>query len=190
MTTPQKIYTGRGDDGTTGLYCTTRRVSKNDPIIMCLGSIDMLMAQIGMLRSLIVFYQIPCPYPNLFIELEAITQLLHDICGEIANPAKQIFDKVNITWLEGWIDAYSAKLEPLREFIKFEAHPCMAQANICRCQCRNVETVLVGLEGVDANKLAFFNRLSSYFFQLARFIGNVLSIPDMPIMHKMTSSLP
>ncbi|HMS69377.1 MAG TPA: ATP:cob(I)alamin adenosyltransferase, partial [Saprospiraceae bacterium] len=41
---------------------------------------------------------------------------------------------------------------------------------ICRTVCRRAERSLVGIEGIGAFELVFFNRLSDYFFVLGRYL--------------------
>ncbi len=46
-----KYYTGRGDDGSTGLLFTSRRVGKDDPRVEVLGELDEAVAVLGLARA-------------------------------------------------------------------------------------------------------------------------------------------
>ncbi|HXB08412.1 MAG TPA: cob(I)yrinic acid a,c-diamide adenosyltransferase [Puia sp.] len=86
--------------------------------------------------------------------------------------------------LEKAIDTMDAELPPMKSFVLPGGHPAVSTAHIARCVCRRAERGVVRLreEGgpVDPLVLQYLNRLSDYLFQLARFIGHRLAVPEIP----------
>ncbi|KKP94622.1 MAG: Cob(I)alamin adenosyltransferase, partial [Candidatus Levybacteria bacterium GW2011_GWA2_36_13] len=74
------IYTRKGDKGKTSLFDGTK-VSKNDPRINAVGTIDELNSVIG-----IAIAQIPNPKSQIRKELEEIQNDLFEIGGALAFP--------------------------------------------------------------------------------------------------------
>ena len=74
--------------------------------------------------------------------------------------------------LEKEIDAINATLPPFRCFILPGGCRAAALCHVCRTVCRRAERRILALceEGaeVDANVIAYVNRLSDYLFTLAR----------------------
>jgi cob(I)alamin adenosyltransferase len=65
-------------------------------------------------------------------------------------------------------------LEKLTQFIIPGGHVVVSYSHICRSICRRAERVVVHLNKqsqLDENVIQFLNRLSDYFFILARWTG-------------------
>lgn len=77
--------------------------------------------------------------------------------------------------VEKAIDAMDKQLPPLRSFIIPGGTVLSSQAHICRTVCRRAERSILRLadSGVelDENVLAYINRLSDFFFVLARLLA-------------------
>ena len=91
--------------------------------------------------------------------------------------------------IEAYIDAMDARLPELKVFILPGGHPTAAWAHIARTVCRRAERSLILLveregeapqrvEGV-APVIAYINRLSDYFFVLARWLNQKAGVGDM-----------
>ena len=92
-------------------------------------------------------------------------------------------DNSNTEILETYIDRMEEKLSPLRNFILPSGYLPTSFAHMSRCICRRAERCIVGLsevEEVDEVLLKFFNRLSDYFFVLARFLSFSKGLEDIP----------
>jgi len=88
----------------------------------------------------------------------------------------------DIIQIEAAIDRMDAMLPPLNRFILPGGCQGNAYANVCRTVCRRAERCMVKINRqgeMDEKALKYINRLSDYFFLLARkqnFIHNVQEI--------------
>ncbi len=167
-----KIYTKTGDTGETSLF-GGKRVSKDDLRIESYGTIDELNSQLGLLITMIQDEQVK----DLLFEIQ---HRLFDIGSVLAvDPTSDIslpgVRDEDIYKLEHGIDAYNLELEPLRSFILPGGNEANAHAHICRTICRRAERRVISLakaESVDQNLIKYLNRLSDYFFVLARLLSH------------------
>lgn len=168
-----KIYTKKGDQGSTGLIGGTR-VSKGDVRIEAYGTIDELNSYIGLITTL----EIDMRYSA---QLQEIQDRLFTIGSHLAaDPEKskmQLPDLLesDIEKLEHWMDTMDAALPALTAFILPGGHSASAHTHVARCICRRAERMAVTLdelEAVEAVVLAYLNRLSDYLFVLARKINH------------------
>ena len=174
-----KIYTKTGDKGETALL-GGRRVPKNHIKIEAYGTADELNAFIGLLRD----QEIAARYRDVLLEVQdrvftAESLLARDLGSEdIVLPG--LFEE-DVLLLEREIDAMNETLPPLGNFILPGGHPAVSYAHVCRCVCRRAERIIIKLaeeEAVDELIVRYFNRLSDYFFVLARKIALDLGISD------------
>ena len=162
-----KIYTKTGDDGTTGLGDDSR-VKKDSIRVEAMGDLDELNSNIGLLRA----EELPGPIDAL---LKQIQNALFDLGGELSIPESDIFKPLIIEKVETEIDRYNEILPPLKEFLIPAGSKGVAFSHLCRSVCRRAERKLVRLsesEYVKVESRMFINRLSDYFFVLARIIGS------------------
>jgi len=162
-----KIYTRTGDRGETSII-GGRRLPKHHPRIEAYGTVDELIAWIGLLRST----------PQNCVstdELIRIQSVLMSCCSIIAtDPCTE--PPISLTSdytaeLEHSIDKMEARLPVLNSFILPGGHPDTANCNIARCICRRAERALLRLnqeEKVDQEIIKYINRLSDYLFVLTR----------------------
>jgi len=175
-----KIYTKKGDDGTTGLIGGTR-VNKFDLRIECYGTVDELNANIGMLNDL-------QEDESIKKELKSIQDLLFNV-GSIlaADPEKNKMElpgveKTHVEFLEQKMDEMTGELPELKHFILPGGHIAVSAAHIARCVCRRAERLVVHLskkDKVDPIILQYLNRLSDYLFVLGRKIAQNLKITEI-----------
>lgn len=180
-----KLYTKTGDKGTSSLY-DGNRIVKHSIIFESLGTLDELSSFIGMLCS----FDIDSVYYNM---LRKIQVTLLDIGSNIAvvdSKRKKRVPKIDtslISELEVAIDYCESKNSPLTVFLLTGSNQLDSYAHICRSITRRVERSLWGIEhdlntvyttqrgsidmnnvNIDKNILVYINRLSDYFFALAR----------------------
>lgn len=159
-----KIYTRTGDDGSTGLGDGSR-VSKDATRVEAYGTVDETNAHVGVLRaSLSAAHEAQ-------VMLEHIQHDLFDVGGELCIPGYTIVTQDYIERLEQAIDAINAHLPPLKDFILPGGSLPAAQAHVLRTICRRAERrtfTLSQSEAINPLALQYLNRLSDYFFVLAR----------------------
>lgn len=174
-----KIYTKTGDQGETSLG-KGRRVSKADPVIECLGSLDELNAYLGWLAD----SKITAARTR---ELKEIQRRIFVIGSLVADCAtKKLKENYNIaladvTNLELMIDQLTAELEPLEHFILPGGHVVVSRCHLARAVCRRAERRLVAVAGeIGLAKvvLEYLNRLSDYLFTLARWLAKQQQIDE------------
>lgn len=162
-----KIYTRTGDTGETSVIGGTR-LPKHHPRIEAYGTVDELIAWIGLLRS----EEHDCDRSE---ELTTIQSALMSCCAVIATPPSATLPEgVTIddtSGLERSIDSMESKLPELKTFILPGGSRAAANANIARCVCRRAERAVLRLnetEKVDQDIIRYLNRLSDYLFVLTR----------------------
>ena len=175
-----KIYTLTGDDGTTSLS-GGKRVPKHSARIEALGSVDELIAWIGLLRDFqenqkrkdLLFY-----IQNQLMACTAALSFDKDCSkGSILLPEPEC-----ISVLEREIDMMEETLPPLKNFILPGGNIIVSYCHIARCVCRRAERAVLKLKETEespeiVNK--FLNRLSDFLFVLSRKTGLELDIEEI-----------
>ncbi len=170
-----KIYTKLGDQGRTFLPALGT-VDKDHMVIEIIGKIDELNSHIGLLNASCVNKTQNKILLNIQTQLFTISAYL------AGDETQKIPDQSAINILEKNIDKLTNNLPPLDKFILPGGSKTTAQAHLCRSLCRTVERRLVSLNKqiqIAPNILAWINRLSDYFFTLARFLNHAESKPDI-----------
>lgn len=160
-----KIYTRKGDDGSTGL-ATGERVEKDCLLIKAQGDLDELNASI----ACVIAQSVDVRIEKLLI---AVQHHLFNVGGELSAPQCTLTHSDHVTWLEKWIDHFNANLPPLKEFILPGGDAAVAHCHLARTICRRAERNLVEWShnhNVRAELLQYMNRLSDLLFVLARVI--------------------
>ena len=175
-----KIYTRTGDAGETALFDGSR-VSKSDPRVDAYGHIDELNAMLGLARAAGVDPALDAWLNRLQRDLFALGAQLADPSSKIAaRVTKAVLGPEDTARLEVWIDEAEAELPALRRFVLPAGVPAGAALHLARTICRRAERHIVGLgaEAVDADLLAYVNRLSDLLFVLARLANARAGVPD------------
>jgi len=165
-----QIYTRTGDKGLTRIIGGSQ-VAKDSPRVIAYGTVDELNSIVGIIVSMAT------NYPDLQKELMNIQQLLFDCGNDLANPDKSKegrLNKDNTLWLESLIDGYSQKAPVVESFILPGGALLASYAHFARTVARRAEREIVTFYwNNDSNEevLRFVNRLSDYFFALARYIN-------------------
>ncbi len=167
-----RIYTKKGDKGSTSLF-GGKRLSKDAVRIEAYGTVDELNSQVGILLDSL-------DIAELKDDLLIIQHWLFDYGSMLATPpgAKQYVTPPGekaLSFLEQKIDGMELELPPLRHFILPSGYLPTSFAHMARCVCRRAERRIVTLsheEDVAEEILAFFNRLSDYFFVFARYAAH------------------
>jgi cob(I)alamin adenosyltransferase len=188
-----KIYTKTGDKGTTSLIGGTK-VPKNDIRIETYGTVDELNSWIGMVNDQL-------NDEVLRNELKEIQDRLFTIGSSLATdaekePKMKLPDLTgsDIEFLERRIDAMTAELPPMKNFILPGGHVAVSSIHITRCVCRRAERLAVNMQEhelfVDEKVIQYLNRLSDYLFTLARFVAQKLGVEEIPWKARTASPNP
>ncbi len=167
-----KGYTLTGDSGTTALV-GGKRVSKDDVRVEAYGTIDELNAHIGLLAH------------NVKLGDTGMGDVIHTVMNKLFNLGAYLatenadeqtpvygLTESDVATLERAIDEMDEELPPLRGFILPGGSRLSAQCDICRTVARRAERRIVALAHtapVNPIALKYVNRLSDFFFVLARF---------------------
>ena len=167
-----KIYTRSGDDGNTSLS-GGRRLPKDHIRIDAYGSVDELIAWIGMLRS----HKENRSRNDILVYIQ--DQLMSSAAAlayDSENPVgKQVLPDLEcVTILEQEIDRMEAALPPLKSFILPGGNIVVSHCHIARCVCRRTERRVLSLNKSEYTPEIihkFLNRLSDYLFVLGRLLS-------------------
>jgi cob(I)alamin adenosyltransferase len=176
-----KIYTKTGDAGTTGLW-GGQRVDKDAVRVESYGQVDELNALLGVARTL---------NGGADVEMDALLERIQNelfvLGADLATPGETTrIERVNeayTTRLEEEIDRLDVELEPLRQFILPGGSPLAAHLHLVRTVCRRAERSVVKLahvETINPAVLIYLNRLSDWFFMLARVANSRAGQSDVP----------
>lgn len=174
-----RIYTKTGDKGETALF-GGRRVPKSHLRVEAYGTVDELNSFIGLLRD-------STEDRAVGDVLGQIQHRLFSIGAHLASdPAKTTaapdLEPGDILSLEQAMDEMDSRLPELKNFILPGGHPLVSLCHICRTVCRRAERMVVALhyhEPVDERVLQYLNRLSDYFFMLARQLAQDAGVAEV-----------
>lgn len=165
-----KVYTKKGDLGKTSILGQTD-VEKDDLRIIAYGTVDELNSVVGLVGS-------QTSNQDYKKQLEIIQNSLFCLGSELAS-LPEVFKKLKldaidaseIKQLETWIDHQTQNLPELKSFVLPGGCEANATAHIARTVCRRAERCCVTLNRhvqLRAEVVQYLNRLSDYFFTLAR----------------------
>ena len=166
-----RIYTRRGDDGTTGIH-GGQRVPKDDVRIEANGCIDELNAVIGVVRT---FLPAEHEWQPLLLSIQQNLMVVMSLVAtpsviRAANP--NVLPDNLILECEELLDCLTARLEDNQYFILPGGTPVSAHLHMARTVARRAERRLWTLHKQDPlpeHILPYLNRLSDLFFIMARY---------------------
>lgn len=174
-----KIYTRTGDDGTTGLFGGAR-LPKHHIRIEAYGTVDELNSVIGLLASHITDQE------TLQLLITIQSRLFTVGSNLASDPSKDMITPdltdEDIQMIERTIDRLQTTLPELKNFILPGGNQAVSVAHIARTVCRRAERRCVALSydsTVDPIIILYLNRLSDYFFVLARWLGQQEGIAEI-----------
>lgn len=186
-----QLYTRIGDKGQTKIV-GNYTIAKDSARVSAYGSTDELNSLIGLTISTEEIW------PELKEELQQIQQYLFDCGNDLATSQTKRYPyrmgDQPIKWLESLIDDYASQPDPIEAFILPGGSPLGARMHHLRTVTRRTEREIVsfynklaahefetGREESEANEfvLKFINRLSDYFFALARVANYRAGVGDI-----------
>lgn len=158
---------------------TGERVSKSNLRLEAYGTADELNSHVGMLRAML--QHAPGDWVQAVDqELRWVQNRLFDV-GAILAASDLPFEEDNVSRLEEWMDKKQDELPILRAFILPGGNQVVSELHICRCVSRRLERHMVAWQESSGESLPesvnkYMNRLSDYFFVLARYAALKMEI--------------
>jgi len=200
-----RVYTRGGDKGKTSLVGGVR-VDKDCRKLESYGTVDELLCLVGTARTVLAALprrvsaarkassgkssaaqKAPASAADLEAKLRRIQNRLFDAGSLLATPAGLSYPSMptlaeaDISALETEMDSLQTVLPALDSFVLPGGSPANAALHQCRSVCRRAEREALRLareEAVDPLVLKFLNRLSDWFFVLARYAAWLEGAPE------------
>ncbi|HCU25072.1 MAG TPA: cob(I)yrinic acid a,c-diamide adenosyltransferase [Deltaproteobacteria bacterium] len=176
-----KIYTKTGDAGQTYLF-GGGPFPKDNERIEAYGDVDELNTVVGLALAGL---ETEDPLRSDLLEVQKQLFLIGAELASVKPDAKMIagfLQKKQIESLEKQIDAWETELEPLKKFILPGGHSAAAALHQARTVCRRAERSVVALSHdlqLRPELLIYLNRLSDWFFVLARVVNRRAGVEDI-----------
>jgi len=178
------LYTGKGDNGRTGLFGCDQRMSKSSAIAEALGALDEINSLLGWCKVKAVS---PSGDPELALGRKKLSAVLAEVQdslfsvqAELAGAPKRLSASA-LRRTEKLIEAIEAELPPIKSFVVAGGTELAAILDVARTVSRRAERRAVlatepSVAGARDNlraklapsTLAYLNRLSSLLYALAR----------------------
>jgi cob(I)alamin adenosyltransferase len=169
-----KIYTRKGDDGTTSLWYGGR-VDKSDARTEAYGALDEATSALGIARALAADDRLAADLLHLQSDLfvaGAELATAPEAHGRLQAGVSRL-DEDMVPWLEEAIDHYMAQVDLPPKFVIPGGTQLSAQLDVARAVLRRAERRIVALSREqdlgDSVVVVFVNRASDLLFAMARF---------------------
>ncbi len=165
-----KIYTKKGDDGTTSLI-GGRRVSKCDSRVEAYGDADELISYLGVVRA----HAQGEPFCSDLLQIQQHLMVVSSYlaCDSAPEWLPDLDIESKLKFLESRIDKMSEQLPSRFSFVIPGPPALAAELHFARTICRRCERRICAIEqknGTDAGCERYVNRLSDYLFTLAQVV--------------------
>jgi len=165
-----RIYTRKGDDGTTGLLYGGR-VAKDSAVIAANGAVDEAQASLGTVRALT---ERGSELDTLLVGLERdLYVLMADLATSPRhraklNPGVSLVTTEMVTALEERIDDLSTRFPPITDFVVPGHDPVSAALDVARTTVRRAERETIKAAPESPLVVGYLNRLSDLIWTMAR----------------------
>lgn len=181
------VYTRTGDAGQTSLV-GGQRVAKDSARLESYGTIDELNSFIGLLAAETTDEHDTQFLTDIQAALFVVGSYLATDTSTTQLRQQSIVTPEMVETLEHEIDLIDSQLPPLRLFVLPGGTRAASLAHVCRTVCRRAERRILTLQGtlaepLDTMVVSYVNRLSDYFFVLARRL-NVIAGHDEVIWQR------
>lgn len=167
-----KVYTRRGDDGTTGLLYGGR-VAKDAPAMRANGTVDEAQAVIGLARAQV---ERGSELDTMLVGIERdLWVLMADIAlnperRDRGKPGQSLVTADMVAELERTIDDVTALFDPPKDFAVPGENAVSAALDVARTVVRRAEREALGAVADDSHALPYLNRCSDLLWTLARWV--------------------
>ena len=165
-----RIYTRKGDDGTTGLLYGGR-VRKDAAAPTAYGEVDEAQAVLGLVRA---EAERGSELDELLVRLERdLWVLMAELATDPANQGKLVAGESRVTdemvaGLEPIIDDLSARFDPPTEFVIPGQDRVSALLDVARTVVRRAERHALAAAADGSHAVPYLNRLSDLLWTMAR----------------------
>jgi cob(I)alamin adenosyltransferase len=165
-----KIYTRKGDDGTTGLLYGGR-VAKDSAVVSANGSVDEAQATLGVVRAAVEASS------DMDVRLIGLERDLYVLMAELATapanrsklqPGVSLVTEDMVAALERQIDELSDRFPPITDFVIPGHDPVAASLDVARTVVRRAEREAVRAAPEGSLAGPYLNRLSDLLWTMAR----------------------
>jgi len=166
-----KLYTRKGDDGTTALG-GGQRVPKDSARVSAYGTVAELNSAIGVALAQGLAPRLSEILPIIQNELFHLGSDLAFLEADKVKYQLPQIEERHIDQLEAWIDEFNAIVGPLQNFILPGGSLGAAHLHLARTICRRAERTIATLareEPIGAGVAAYLNRLSDLLFVMPRY---------------------
>lgn len=156
------LYTRKGDDGSSGLFGTARRLPKDSPVYEALGALDELNSLLGLCRA--------CSPQAVATTLLEVQERLFVVQAELAG-APHSLSQSDVGAVERTIARLEALIKKPRGFVVAGSTGAEAWLDFARALARRAERAVVAAapqHPVSPATRHYLNRLSSLLYALAR----------------------
>ncbi|MBA3655436.1 MAG: cob(I)yrinic acid a,c-diamide adenosyltransferase [Actinobacteria bacterium] len=172
-------YTGKGDDGTTGLLYGGR-VAKNAPAPAAYGAVDEAQAFVGLIRAEVeaggeldaLLVEVARDMWTLMGELATDPSNLHKLAARVT---AEMVERVAAR-----VAAIEERFEMPRQFVIPGENRVAALCDVARAVVRRAERASIAVAAEDSFVVPYLNRLSSLLWVLARWQEGGHSLPSRP----------
>ena len=166
-----KIYTRKGDDGTTGLWYGGR-VPKSSERPEAYGSVDEAASALGLCRAACdagseLYDDILRIQGELFVagaQLATAPQAADRLEAGVSRVTDEMVER-----LESDIDRYMERVDLPPKFVIPGGTELSARLDVARTAIRRAERRVTALEDTDGTVLTYLNRASDAIYAMARF---------------------
>ena len=175
-----KIYTRKGDDGTTGLLYGGR-VAKDSAAIEATGAVDEAQAALGQARA---EADAGSDLEALLVGLERdLYVLMAELATAPANrakllPGRSMVSGEMVARLEVAIDEVTGRFPPVTEFVVPGENRVSAALDVARTVVRRAERRCLAVAGAESQVGPYLNRLSDLLWTMARWQEHGQSRPS------------
>ncbi|MDZ7675201.1 MAG: cob(I)yrinic acid a,c-diamide adenosyltransferase [Acidimicrobiales bacterium] len=173
-----KLYTGKGDDGTTGLFYGGR-VTKDDARPEAYGTVDEAQAAIGLARASLergseldeLLVEVERHLYVLMAELATLPENHHKLDAGVTLVTEAMVERLSTA-----TDDIGERFEFPTEFVVPGQHETAARLDVARTVARRAERACIPVHTPDSQVIPYLNRLSSLLWVAARWVesGDVL----------------
>ena len=176
-----KLFTGKGDDGSTGLFFGGR-VPKHDARPEAYGTVDEAQAAIGLARAVADDAEVDA----MLLEVE---RELYVLMAELATlpenrgkltPGQTAVTAESVEALGERTELVGTRFEFPTEFVLTGQNELSARLDVARTVVRRAERAAVVVDVDGSHVVPYLNRLSSLLWTMARWVEAGDSLPARP----------